>query len=130
MGGFVKVKDEQFSTQPVSILNSSANSWPIAANLEIPADQDSHQNFDNIQGSSEFTPHYVALDGKVLRFEAYIREDVPTMPGDKYRIRQFTIFYFLVDDSIRIGEAKQVMSSDIDYQECAMIDSVFPKIGK
>ena len=61
----------------------------------------------NISNSSDFTPHYVALDGKVLRFDAYVREDVPTIPNEGYRIRNFTIYYFLVDDSIRIGETKQ-----------------------
>jgi EF-hand domain-containing protein 1 len=61
----------------------------------------------NLSNSPEFTPHYVALDGKVLRFDAYVKEDVPTIPNEGYRIRNFTIYYFLVDDSIRIGETKQ-----------------------
>ena len=59
-------------------------------------------------GDKGFTPSYVALDGKVLKFDAYIKEDVPEIPAEGYRIRQFNICYFLVDDSIRIGELKQV----------------------
>jgi hypothetical protein len=42
------------------------------------------------------------------RFDAYIKEDVPEIPAEGYRIRQFSICYFLVDDSIRISELKQV----------------------
>lgn len=30
-----------------------------------------------------FTPSYVALDGKVLRFDAYMKEDVPEIPAGK-----------------------------------------------
>ena len=107
-------------------------------------------------GDSKFTPSYVPLDGKVLQFYAYMKEDVPEIPAEVssshfrmrakritchlvcvrphakrrrptdylpahtyvhcntpqgYRIRSFNICYFLVDDSIRIGELKQVFFS-------------------
>ena len=58
-------------------------------------------------GDSTFTPSYVSLDGKVLQFDAFTKEDVPEIPAEGYRVRQFNICYFLVDDSIRIGEVKQ-----------------------
>jgi hypothetical protein len=54
----------------------------------------------------------VSLDGKVLKFDAYMKEDVPEIPNEGYRIRQFSICYFLVDDSIRISELKQVRFAD------------------
>lgn len=41
---------------------------------------------------------------QVLRFEAYMKEEVPEAPSEGFRIRQFSIFYFLVDDSIRVSE--------------------------
>ena len=63
--------------------------------MKIPGEQD------------DFTPAYVALDGKVLRFETYMKEEVPEAPQEGYRIRKFTIYYFLVDDSIRVSEQRQ-----------------------
>ena len=60
----------------------------------------------------KFVPSYVSLDGKVLKFDAYMKEDVPEIPNEGYRIRQFSICYFLVDDSIRISELKQVRLAD------------------
>ena len=101
MGGFVRADPENEG----KISNAG---FPIASNFQIPSSDDSLAGFQNLSfNSSEFTPHYVALDGKVLRFDAYVREDVPTVPNEGYRIRNFNIYYFLVDDSIRIGEIKQ-----------------------
>ena len=45
---------------------------------------------------------------QVLKFDAYMKEDVPEIPAEGYRIRVFTVCYFLVDDSMRISENKQV----------------------
>lgn len=59
------------------------------------------------QASAEFTPSYVALDGKVLRFDAFMKEDMPEVPEEGFRIRKFTLYYFLVDDSIRVSESRQ-----------------------
>jgi EF-hand domain-containing protein 1 len=102
MGGFVKATDE---SEP----NFGNGGFPVAANFKIPASDETLSEFQNfnISQATEFTPQYVALDGKVLRFDAYVREDVPTIPNEGFRIRNFTIYYFLVDDSIRIGETKQ-----------------------
>jgi hypothetical protein len=71
----------------------------------------------------KFVPSYVSLDGKVLKFDAYMKEDVPEIPNEGYRIRQFSICYFLVDDSIRISELKQVTFADffclVNDQNCS-----------
>ncbi|NXI34158.1 EFHC1 protein, partial [Galbula dea] len=53
---------------------------------------------------SAFVPAYVALDKKVLKFDAYFQEDVPLSTQEHYRIRQVFIYYFLEDDSISIIE--------------------------
>ncbi len=37
-----------------------------------------------------------------------MKEEVPEAPSEGYRIRQFSLFYFLVDDSLRVSEMKQV----------------------
>ena len=38
-------------------------------------------------GDDKFTPSYVALDGKVLRFDAFMKEDVPDIPAEvRFRI--------------------------------------------
>jgi len=72
------------------------DTWPAAAHMKIPT-----------ESADEFTPSYVALDGKVLRFDAYLKEDVPESPEEGFRIRKFTLYYFLVDDSIRVSEQRQ-----------------------
>lgn len=78
---------------------NAAGMAPKATGMIIPGEATA--------GDDKFTPSYVALDGKVLRFDAYMKEDVPDIPAEGYRIRLFNICYFLVDDSIRIGELKQ-----------------------
>ena len=77
----------------------NSTNMPKAAGMIVPG--------DTAGGDSTFKPSYVSLDGKVLQFDAYVKEDVPEIPAEGYRIRQFNICYFLVDDSIRIGELKQ-----------------------
>jgi hypothetical protein len=41
---------------------------------------------------------------KVLKFDAYFREDVPISTEEHYRIRQVNIYYYLEDDSMSIIE--------------------------
>jgi hypothetical protein len=41
----------------------------MAAHMKIPGAE--------AEASGEFTPSYVALDGKVLRFDAFLKEDTP-----------------------------------------------------
>jgi len=53
------------------------------------------------ENSSEFIPAFAGLDGKVLRFEAFITEQVPENLSEPSRVRKFTILYHLVDDSIQ-----------------------------
>jgi hypothetical protein len=49
---------------------TSQETWPLAAHMKIPGEQD------------DFTPAYVALDGKVLRFDTYIKEEMPEAPEE------------------------------------------------
>ena len=51
-------------------------------------------------GDSKFTPSYVTLDGKVLQFYAYMKEDVPEIPAEvsscHFRMRATRITCHLV----------------------------------
>jgi len=58
----------------------------------------------------EFVPAFAGLDGKVLRFEAFTTEQVPENLTEPFRVRKFSIMYYLVDDSIQINEHKQANS--------------------
>ena len=60
-----------------------------------------------IKIQAEFVPAFAGLDGKVLRFEAFTTEQVPENLTEPFRVRKFTIMYFLVDDSIQINEHRQ-----------------------
>ncbi|XP_041661962.1 EF-hand domain-containing protein 1 [Cheilinus undulatus] len=51
----------------------------------------------------EFIPAHVALDKKVLRFYAYLQENIYS-PDEEYRIRPVVIYYYLEDDSMCIIE--------------------------
>ncbi|XP_023567655.1 EF-hand domain-containing protein 1 isoform X2 [Octodon degus] len=53
---------------------------------------------------AEFIPAYVAFDKKVLKFDAYFQEDIPTSTEEHYRIRQVNIYYYLEDDSMSVIE--------------------------
>ncbi|XP_073938061.1 EF-hand domain-containing protein 1 isoform X3 [Castor canadensis] len=53
---------------------------------------------------TDFVPAHVAFDKKVLKFDAYFREDVPISTEEHYRIRQVNIYYYLEDDSMSIIE--------------------------
>jgi hypothetical protein len=55
-------------------------------------------------------PAFAGLDGKVLRFEAFTTEQVPENLTEPFRVRKFTIMYYLVDDSIQINEHRQANS--------------------
>lgn len=79
-------------------IGDAQDTWPMAAHMKIPGAE--------AEANGEFTPSYVALDGKVLRFDAFLKEDTPEIPAEGYRIRKFQIFYFLVDDSIRVSEMR------------------------
>jgi len=43
----------------------------------------------------------------MLRFEAFTTEQVPENLAEPFRVRKFTILYYLVDDSIQINEHRQ-----------------------
>ncbi|KFQ24830.1 EF-hand domain-containing protein 1, partial [Merops nubicus] len=53
---------------------------------------------------SGFLPAHVALDKKILKFDAYFQEDVPLSAEEHYRIRQVGIYYYLEDDSMSVIE--------------------------
>ncbi|XP_035473965.2 EF-hand domain-containing protein 1 isoform X1 [Scophthalmus maximus] len=52
----------------------------------------------------EFVPAHVALDKKVLRFNAYFEEEVRFSSEDVCRVRPVIIYYYLEDDSMCIFE--------------------------
>ncbi|XP_076613252.1 EF-hand domain-containing protein 1 [Chaetodon auriga] len=54
----------------------------------------------------EFIPAHVALDKKVLCFNAYFEENVLYSPDEDYRVRPVVIYYYLEDDSMSITEPK------------------------
>ncbi|XP_028907716.1 EF-hand domain-containing protein 1 [Ornithorhynchus anatinus] len=53
---------------------------------------------------ADFIPAHVAFDKKVLKFDAYLQEDVPLSTDEHYRVRQMGIYYFLEDDSMSVME--------------------------
>ncbi|NXY81669.1 EFHC1 protein, partial [Alcedo cyanopectus] len=53
---------------------------------------------------SAFLPAHVALDKKILKFDAYFQEDVPLSAEERFRIRQVCIYYYLEDDSMTVIE--------------------------
>uniref|UniRef100_A0A8C5MN70 EF-hand domain containing 1 n=1 Tax=Leptobrachium leishanense TaxID=445787 RepID=A0A8C5MN70_9ANUR len=53
---------------------------------------------------SAFIPAHVALDKKVLKFDAYFQEVVPISQDERYRVRKVSLYYYLEDDSMSIVE--------------------------
>ena len=51
-------------------------------------------------------PAWEALAGSVLRLNAYIREAISLSSSESERIREFSILYYLVDDTISVFEPK------------------------
>ena len=73
----------------------------------------------------QFVPSFVGLDGKVCRFFAQMTDNVPESLRDNFRERQFTILYYLVDDSIQVIEQRKHNSG---YQQVYRITHItFPK---
>ena len=66
--------------------------------------------FEDSGTQNQFVPSFVELDGKVLRFVAECSDYIPENLHDPVRKREFTIQYFLVDDSIQIVEQKTTNS--------------------
>lgn len=63
--------------------------------------------------ASDFKPHFVEYDQKVLKFYAYFKEAVPESPLEQFRIRRCHILYHLVDHTISIAEPKEENSGMI-----------------
>lgn len=68
---------------------------------------------------AQFVPSFVGLDGKVLRFFAQMTDSVPESLRDNFRDRQFTILYFLVDDSIQVIEQRKHNSGYVQVDDLA-----------
>ncbi|KAK5611875.1 hypothetical protein CRENBAI_007923 [Crenichthys baileyi] len=51
-----------------------------------------------------FIPAHVALDKKILRFNAYFLEEILYSPEEEHRVRPVIIYYYLEDDSMCIIE--------------------------
>lgn len=62
--------------------------------------------FEDSATLNDFLPSFVELDGKVLRFIAQSTDYVPESLNEPVRKREYTIQYFLVDDSIQIIEQR------------------------
>ncbi|XP_072295484.1 EF-hand domain-containing protein 1-like [Eucyclogobius newberryi] len=71
--------------------------------LPLQEPEASYDTYDTPQ-SEDFVPAHVALDKKVLRFNAYFTEDVLFSPEEHYRIRSVVMYYFLEDDTMSIIE--------------------------
>ena len=54
-----------------------------------------------------FEPSFVGLEGKVLRFVAETTDAIPESLDEPFHERTFTIFYYLVDDSIQVVERRK-----------------------
>mmetsp|Transcript_42262 Transcript_42262/g.100348 ORF Transcript_42262/g.100348 Transcript_42262/m.100348 type:complete len:631 (+) Transcript_42262:160-2052(+) len=100
-GGMCHVKDAgEQGPHREATLNTRANQDTVAkaAGLTIPGEEG---------GTGKYLPSFVALDKKVLQFDAYIKENMPENPEDGFRVRRFSLSFFLVDDSLQITEHKQ-----------------------
>ncbi|KAM6355350.1 EF-hand domain-containing protein 1-like [Podargus strigoides] len=53
---------------------------------------------------SGFIPAHVAFDKKILKFDAYFKEEAPVSTEEHYHIRQVAIYYYLEDDSMTVIE--------------------------
>ena len=56
--------------------------------------------------SSPQMPNYVKTDKICLRFYGYFQESVDASPDEVSRIRPVTIYYFIIDDTIKMVEPK------------------------
>ncbi|KAM4713130.1 EF-hand domain-containing protein 1 [Anableps anableps] len=52
----------------------------------------------------DFIPAHVALNKKILRFDAYFMEEILHSPEEVHRVRPVIIYYYLEDDSMYITE--------------------------
>mmetsp|Transcript_24048 Transcript_24048/g.78235 ORF Transcript_24048/g.78235 Transcript_24048/m.78235 type:complete len:455 (+) Transcript_24048:259-1623(+) len=90
----------------VPIRDDGAPASPSRPPSVVPSQVSNYRSI-SAENSSEFIPAFAGLDGKVLRFEAFITEQVPENLSEPSRVRKFTILYHLVDDSIQINEHRQ-----------------------
>jgi len=83
---------------------------PLKEDSAVPSRPVSRMTTQTMPTEREFVPAFAGLDGKVLRFEAFTTEQVPENLTEPFRVRKFTILYYLVDDSIQINEHRQANS--------------------
>lgn len=66
-----------------------------------------HQKSDSSTvAAQEFVPKYVAMDKKVIKFQACKKETVEHSPIEHNRVRTFHIFYYLENDTISVFEPR------------------------
>ncbi|RVE55761.1 hypothetical protein OJAV_G00229340 [Oryzias javanicus] len=53
-----------------------------------------------------FVPAYVVLDKKVLRFNAFFKEEILHSSSEEYRVRPVVICYYLEDDTMEVVEPR------------------------
>ncbi|XP_076337709.1 EF-hand domain-containing protein 1-like isoform X1 [Tachypleus tridentatus] len=53
---------------------------------------------------SSTLPNFIKFDKKVLKFDAYFKENIQNSMLEEYRIRHVNIYYYLIDDTMSISE--------------------------
>eukprot|EP00960_Hanusia_phi_P051327 760726-Hanusia_phi.AAC.3 len=102
---YVQPLEEESEIEKTRTFPSSKEDLPLASSLKIPTTED------------KFIPSYVTLDGKVLKFEAFLKDPIPDSPD--YCIRKFSVWYYLVDNSMKINEIKQENSGLTQGVSCS-----------
>ncbi|XP_024147728.1 EF-hand domain-containing protein 1 [Oryzias melastigma] len=105
------------------------NGYPVVRRLSVGIGQERHlseqlnttaRHFQELSFASSdrkvhepFVPAYVVLDKKVLRFNAFFKEEVLFSSSEEYRVRPVIICYHLEDDTMEVVEPK-VENSGLD----------------
>jgi len=64
------------------------------------------QEMEHGDEQTKYVPQWIAYDRRVLRFQAFFKEAVPSSQNETWRVRKCTIYYYLEDDSMQIAEPK------------------------
>ncbi|KAL2608705.1 hypothetical protein R1flu_027278 [Riccia fluitans] len=75
---------------------------------------DSQENYDNSGACDACTdktsgaqPQWLKYDKRVLRFYAYFKEGIGERRDENMRVRKCTLYYYLADGTVHIGEPRQ-----------------------
>lgn len=66
----------------------------------------SNQRISPSSRSGTFVPKFLAMDQKVLSFDAFFLEAVHESVSENYRVRRCVLFYYLEDGTLQISEPK------------------------